>query len=502
MAVGNLFNDDFFDRLGVMWGIPRKGPPPIEGVPDSLNPNLDVSSASASTSPPASNSTDASSTLSAEQGASARVGQQVQMAPQDSTGSTPQPNQGMTSQTPLGGMGLAGRETSSTQGVQYNPAIQAQQIAAFNSAITAQQALQSIEGKKAAELYDYQQAQADALNKLKLKAAADEAFAKQREQEAFDKVQDLIDDYKNFKVDPNRANSGAEGALNTLGVALGAFGASLSKSPNYALEIVNRKIDQDIAAQEKEADSKLRTINMRQNAVAFFRQQGMDARQSYLAAKQVALEDMQNKVQQLAAKYGTDVAKASSDKVVAELEAQKQALLQQQYTASQPKTTTVSQYRPVAGMGQVDAETLNKVQTFVNENGQIKQYKLARTAQDLWDSAVNSGAPEVAVARFIAGKGGLDQGSFPVEFAARLNKMGLIGATEEKIRKAFQGGEAPDLLRKIGESLKSDVRMAEARAKPAVNTVYRMVGQQLGDALVGGLSPQQTEAQQGFTTVH
>ena len=71
-------------------------------------------------------------------------------------------------------------------------------------------------------------------------------------------------EYKDSKVDPTRASGGL---FDAIGVALGAFGAALAKTPNFAMEIMQNRINNDIRAQEKEIEVRGKTAD---NALARF----------------------------------------------------------------------------------------------------------------------------------------------------------------------------------------------------------------------------------------
>lgn len=65
--------------------------------------------------------------------------------------------------------------------------------------------------------------------------------------------QNLMDAYKNGKIDPDRYfnNLGTGGKIRTaLGIVLGGLGSGLTGQPNAALEMLNKHIDNDIKAQE------------------------------------------------------------------------------------------------------------------------------------------------------------------------------------------------------------------------------------------------------------
>lgn len=71
--------------------------------------------------------------------------------------------------------------------------------------------------------------------------------------EQYKKAADADAAVAKMAVDPNRlyANKGTAGKVGAaVAVALGALGASLTKGPNYALDIINKAIDDDIDAQK------------------------------------------------------------------------------------------------------------------------------------------------------------------------------------------------------------------------------------------------------------
>jgi hypothetical protein len=67
--------------------------------------------------------------------------------------------------------------------------------------------------------------------------------------------------YQNSKVDQNRILKGEKGVIMGLAAGLGAFGAALARTPNYALETINRMQDADIRQQEAERSIKGEAAN-------------------------------------------------------------------------------------------------------------------------------------------------------------------------------------------------------------------------------------------------
>lgn len=86
---------------------------------------------------------------------------------------------------------------------------------------------------------------------------------RQRAQSVMTKSQNDLDAankaYQAASIDPNRFyknRSSAENVMSAIGVALGAFGASMTHSPNFALDIINKAVDNDIEAQKAEIAKK------------------------------------------------------------------------------------------------------------------------------------------------------------------------------------------------------------------------------------------------------
>jgi hypothetical protein len=91
--------------------------------------------------------------------------------------------------------------------------------------------------------------QSQMLEELRTKTAESERYAQEQEQDA-----------AAAKEDPSRLFRGTGGTFKAIGAAisvgLGAFGAALARTPNYALSMIDRAIDRDIDAQRSEIAQK------------------------------------------------------------------------------------------------------------------------------------------------------------------------------------------------------------------------------------------------------
>lgn len=145
--------------------------------------------------------------------------------------------------------------------------------------------------------------------------AAQQAAEAQRQQQAVTEVQQLVardrDAYQQAqadasaaKIDPDRIYHGASGTARAIGSAvaagLGAFGAALARTPNFALDMIQRSIDRDISAQEQEIRTKKEGA---QNALGNLLRSGatLDQAREMLRGQQLTLAKAEN--DRIAAKY-------------------------------------------------------------------------------------------------------------------------------------------------------------------------------------------------------
>ena len=152
---------------------------------------------------------------------------------------------------------------------------QAREIQAENAELERQIAADNFT-LRARQLEQEQNRQAE----IQARIAKDQALADQARQE-----------YNSAKVDPQRLfhgkNGGGTALVSGIAAAMGAFGAALTKTPNFALDIINNSIDRDIRAQEAEIAVKKDGAN---NALAQLQRSGLDGEQSKLLLRQLQTE--------------------------------------------------------------------------------------------------------------------------------------------------------------------------------------------------------------------
>jgi len=129
---------------------------------------------------------------------------------------------------------------------------------------------------------------------------ADEAERRvQQDQCLYDETRRV---FRESKVDPNRIFSGVKGTVaaifSAVAQGLGAYGATLGRTPNYAQQIIQAAIDRDIAAQEKEIQVRGEAAN---NALSQLTRSLGDRQQAKILLEQLQKDYVSSQRAQIAA---------------------------------------------------------------------------------------------------------------------------------------------------------------------------------------------------------
>lgn len=124
------------------------------------------------------------------------------------------------------------------------------------------------------------------------------------------------DEANSMTIDENRYMKGSRGTLSAIGMALGAFGAVLGKSPNFAQQFVDGQIDRDIRSQEAELKIKGKKAD---NALGDFTRELGSLSNAKVALKQIMGEKVAADLRS-ASLTGQDKAKAAYAGEVAALQ--------------------------------------------------------------------------------------------------------------------------------------------------------------------------------------
>jgi hypothetical protein len=139
-------------------------------------------------------------------------------------------------------------------------------------------------------------------------------------------------DFQRASIDPNRLFKNADGSRDypktiaaALAVGLGALGASLPKrmggtgGANQALQIIDKAIDRDIAAQRADIDKRRMGIGMQQNMLSMMRNQFSDERQAESAAKINMLQQFEMELDRVGAESKSPILRAKYDQLKADI---------------------------------------------------------------------------------------------------------------------------------------------------------------------------------------
>lgn len=252
------------------------------------------------------------------------------------------------------------------------------------------------------------------------------------------------------EVDPERVWGGDEGRkfFSVIGMALGAFGSALTKTPNYAMEIVQNMIERDIASQKEAFHAKRQNAkDMRAGAASDYERvaKHYDTElERNAAAEQLLWIRAAKAIEQMAVKYKTPESLAAAQQLsamalgkAAEATAKLRLDAQQAATerlkveaAGQPKQHAIPV--DIEPIGPVDEESVKKARGLIAGYGaakgaaaDVKKFR-EKWAGDFTDQAAIKDAQAMARAWTTARKQ-------MEEFGAALteNEERLIGLVED-----------------------------------------------------------------------
>lgn len=286
------------------------------------------------------------------------------------------------------------------------------------------------------------------------------------------KIRASQEELKNYKF--KEFFEGREGArvMAGISVALGAVGASFTKGPNYAMQIIENAIQNDLALQKAnydklkgsvEADQSLygqlvrklgdelaagqQFLNIRNNAVS----QKIDASAAMVSDEEgkAKLASLKAQIDQKAAQAMVDATKGLDVKVI---------------TETKPMVMPTPKER---------AETATKLEEYVAKTP-IKDAVDSNAALAEFERMIESGADSQAVGLFIAGPQGMGQGSYGVAMKTSLNAPSAPEEAAEWVRKQLMGGERPKFIKQIRSFYKARAVSDAVKAKPYLEEADRM----------------------------
>jgi hypothetical protein len=131
--------------------------------------------------------------------------------------------------------------------------------------------------------------------------------------------------------DPNRLMQGGRGVMAALSMAMGAFGSSLTKTPNYALQIVNDAISRDMDKQKAGIAAQKEKATWMDHVMAANREQFKDETTARLMTRASAKEAYANWMEGAALKTANAEQRATAQKAVNDINMSAEADRKQGY---------------------------------------------------------------------------------------------------------------------------------------------------------------------------
>lgn len=272
---------------------------------------------------------------------------------------------------------------------------------------------------------------------------------------------------------------GREGAraMAGLSMALGAIGSAFAKTPNYAMEIIQNSIQNDLAIQKANYDKLKGTLEGQRTLYGQLVDRFKDENIASQTMMKIRYDQMAKQAEAAASKISDPEAKARIATLTAQM--QQEGAKAMMSATEGLKTSVQTQIRQ--GQKQAPIDIIKARSEFEErvKKSPVGDAISTQNAAEKFRSIVKAGANEAAIADFIAGKGGLGQGSYSPAFTATLNGLGITDLTVESVRKFFKGGVNPATVSKIQNFLDAaSVQAAQdsARHMPYIAQEAQLVG--------------------------
>lgn len=276
-----------------------------------------------------------------------------------------------------------------------------------------------------------------------------------RQDRAFAETQAAAKDAAGAAIEAGRFwknRSSGEKVLAAISMALGAFGSSITKTPNFAMEIINGAIAEDLEEQRSEIDAKRNRVATAGSVYTMMRQRGADEASAILADRAQKLEAVEADLRKVGAGIKGEQAQGRAAEMLAALQKARAQTLAEARAVAWQNTYA----RPVVGGG----PDIKGTQEALAKSDEWKAWKEARAVEDEW-KALSSSAPQAAIASFIAKA--MKQGSFGVDFAKFVESQSWWDKAAGGINKAW-GGTNEQLIGQLGRAVTAMRGQAEQRA--------------------------------------
>ena len=226
---------------------------------------------------------------------------------------------------------------------------------------------------QAQQEYAYREEAAKQQREAQARFEKEQAEIRAKQEDMQKSIQGDIDEIGSMKIMDNRSIGSKIGGA--IAIALGAYSSATSGSPNYALQIINKQIDDDIAYQRSEIEAKKAKITGEQNAYQRLREKLGDNNAAYDAARAGYLDQVQNQLATIAAKHKGTVIEARANALSAEIDQESAQAKQKAFDTAADQIRANTQLR-MHGQEQADANAISYAKALGVDGG--KQLPAAR----------------------------------------------------------------------------------------------------------------------------
>lgn len=328
---------------------------------------------------------------------------------------------------------------------------------------------------------------------------------KQKELEAQKALDQSAKDMLNFEFDQNRvwkrATTGQSIAAG-IGIALGALAQGFGAKSNAALDAIDKQVQRDIEQQRMEYEKIKDKTRAQESAYGRLRQMGLDDSQARQQLQNATLEQIKMKLEAgLAKQFGAEEAKAKTDVATADIQAKyAQETKATKNTTTGTTTTTQTEMKPF-GAGALSPDKRVELIQKADSDETIKRFKNSKLGLAKFKASLDpktQRANPVALAEFVSGITGLNQGSYdPKVFNTAMQSAGIVGRNAEALRD-FWNNKKPvpkDITDNILQNLTNNVKNYEKPANRRFDTTYGPLGMDrldvLGEDLDIGTAPKE-----------
>lgn len=206
-------------------------------------------------------------------------------------------------------------------------------------------AAQQQAAQRAKALLDQQRAEQEA------QANEQRAWQEDYDREMADQTaryESAIEEAKRARIDPDRARMPI---VDSLAIAMAQFAAIMTGTPNAALQIINQRLDRDIAAQERGIRTLEGNVAARQNRLGLLRQRFGDQNVARQAEKRLQLEQVTTELQRVATESKVEQNRIGAEKLALALDNQIQEMKAQEQAQHAVASQQLAAMRSAARIG-------------------------------------------------------------------------------------------------------------------------------------------------------